>query len=313
MGNTSVFISLSIISVFLCTSVFGQYRSPRQIVGGMRVNHEDHSQIVASAVGLTNSDLNLSGRTFCSGVVVGSRSVLTAAHCVDGSNNKIEEQIFVVFGNVDQLGSGKRPRESIKVRTAFIHHKYAPEDGQRSRASNDLAILYLEKEISNRFSVAKMIRQNQRIGSNAEIILAGFGVTGGITSSDSGVLRAVNVTTRVENANRKMIVLKGPKLHGARIEEYPAGGYVYRSSAGGSCHGDSGGPSYLLHGDELILLGIITAGDVQRVARDPYGPSYCVGSSYIIDLRHYASYLLNSVKNIEEAPFNHPKGFYGEF
>ena len=279
------------------------------IVGGVDIKNSDQSEILLSSAGLTNRFLKAEGKTFCSGVIVSESIILTAAHCVDGLELNDLNSMEVVFGNTMRMyPSTKRMVPPKKIKAIFIHQSYeniSSRDDLYNKPANDIALILLDKKVNYPFKPVKIVNSTQSIGSYSHIVLAGFGVTGGLTSDDSGVLRAVDVFKTSLKEEAKTIELQGPRLDGKRIEEKNNGGYVYKEATGGSCKGDSGGPAYISKGNKFELLGVTAFGDSQRLAKNPNGPSYCVGYSYITDLRYYGNYIMNAVKTIESRYENH--------
>lgn len=287
-----------------------------KIVGGVEIRNTENTNLLLSSAGLSTPEINRENKTFCSSVILSDRFLLTAAHCVEQYRNYHTGDIIAVFGNVSDEGRAQRAIAPIKVQGIAIHQSYQKildRNKLEKVAANDLALLYLETPVPSPFRAVEIVNQHQNVSEYTNIVLSGYGVTGGLISDDSGVLRAVDVTKKFESSNTKTIELIGPKLQGNRIEENEGGGYVYKESTGGSCKGDSGGPAYIWGNGKFQLLGITAFGDSQRLASTPNGPTYCVGASFVTDLRYYSSYLSNAMKAIENGYGKYLLPFYTDF
>ena len=277
-----------------------------KVVGGIVVSNNEPSEILLSSVGLTTQKQNMLGKTFCSAVIISHRILLTAAHCVekyriDSSANLLN--LMAVFGNKENSKSDSRKSAAIRVRGIAIHKEYRQilsREKLEKHPANDIALLYLTKPIGMPFKPVRLVRTQESVSYFSHIVIAGFGVTGGLISDDSGILRAVDVSKIYENPLAKTIELEGPVLDGKRIAENDDGSYSYQVATGGSCGGDSGGPAYVWTNSGFKLLGITAFGDSQRLARNPDGPSYCVGGSFVTDLRYYERYILNAANSLEK-------------
>ncbi|MDB2447287.1 trypsin-like serine protease [bacterium] len=309
-------ISVVIVGLSVLLGSCGGQVSKTMIVGGVNITNQEKTSVLLSSVGLTTPELNRSHKTFCSAVIISKRSLLTAAHCVDKYLDYKTGQISAVFGNVVKGWGNRRLGNSIPVQGIAIHHAYQKIIDRKQlekRSANDLAILYLSREVSAPFKAVEIVSPSRVLESYSNIVLSGFGVTGGFTSDDSGELRAVDVTSKLENNDAKTIELEGPKLTGTRIEDTNDGGYVYKEATGGSCNGDSGGPAYIWQYGKFTLLGVTAFGDSQRLAKNPNGPSYCVGGSFVTDLRFYGPYIMQAAGSIENSYLNRTIHFNTKF
>jgi secreted trypsin-like serine protease len=165
------------------------------------------------------------GQVFCTGTVVGPRTVLTAAHCVEGQD---ASQFSFGFGpSQDQV------ENEIKVVAATVHPK-----ADTKQLINDVAVVTLGED-----APVAPIAMNQAMDAGwvgRTVILVGYGVSDGPSQSGAGTKRMVGVT----------------------IDQVDATTLHYTTKNGQTaCNGDSGGPAFADDGGNLVVAGITSYGD----------------------------------------------------
>jgi outer membrane autotransporter protein len=152
-------------------------------VGGV-ANYWDQTNVYSNVV-----RVQLPGGRFCTGTLVNSRTILTAAHCMLNNNGGYNGGALSVSFSPDTR-SNINPR--VTVSTAILN-AYHPS-GNDSR-SNDIALLSLSTPITN-ITPAKLLTANPGTAGFPQagdgLIVAGYGRTGtGLdTSAPDGKRRA---------------------------------------------------------------------------------------------------------------------------
>lgn len=188
--------------------------SSSAIVNGKLVRKD--SEIAKFAISWTYNQ-----SSFCSGVILSDRFILSAAHCVGGKNQ-------VKFG-IDNP-------QFIDVEEIIVHPFYRPSLlswEYPNKSVNDLALLKLKESIPSGF---RAVRIYSEINEPGDVLLIGTGK---------------------DQPNGEMGHMRYKKVS---IIDYlvQSGEWVVSQ---GACGGDSGGPLVYQKANQYILLGITSRSD----------------------------------------------------
>lgn len=183
-----------------------------------------------------------SGRQFCTGTLVGCRTVLTAAHCVCQTNGSecqpssselIDASRLLVFS---QHG-GFETVSTIRVPEEYVFG-----------TTSDVALLSLGRDVTGIRPVPRNARRSPEPGLTGTIV--GFGLTNGTREDTGGLKRrgSIETTTCAE-------VPEEP--HVCWEFDFPSS---QPGAISNTCRGDSGGPLFLNFGQGPVLAGVTSGG-----------------------------------------------------
>jgi hypothetical protein len=167
---------------------------------------------------------------FCTGVVLGPREVLTAAHCLRSTRD-----MAIVY-----LDAKGKPT-LLAVAAAEPHPLYRANAIAERQVSIDLALIETVTPLDPRFAPPRLATgDGPAIGDEA--ILAGFGVAREGTPSSGGALRSARLKVRAP-LSRILLWAEDGAAAGA-----------------GACGGDSGAPLFLADGETVAAIVAWTSG-----------------------------------------------------
>jgi len=209
-----------------------------RIIGGEEAPQEEFKYMTS---------MQFNGQHGCGASFIGSKWVLTAAHCVDGQSgpgNGME--VLIGASDFTNTSEGKR----IAVKYVYVHDEYNnPVD-----TNNDMALLELV-EIVDAPSIkviSKTEADNLKAGTLLTVTGWGNVVTDGVEYPDK--LMQVNVPL-VSNETCNLPASYDGSITDAML---CAG---YKEGGKDSCQGDSGGPLVFKRDGEYVQVGVVSFGE----------------------------------------------------
>jgi secreted trypsin-like serine protease len=159
---------------------------------------------------------------FCSGVVVGARQVLTAAHCTIPPAPSLDVVLF---------GATVEDATALVAVESWERHP----DYDAATLTHDLALVELAEEVD--VPAVTTAAPRDRVAGE-QVTVVGFGVALPLGPRDT------------------------KRMGTARIAEVASGSLRLVPAPDLPCGGDSGGPVFLAGDDELLLLATVSRGDL---------------------------------------------------
>jgi secreted trypsin-like serine protease len=180
------------------------------------------------------------GGGLCTGTILNSTTILSAAHCVQGY------QVGVIAFARDVRDLKKVPQSLLRKVVSVQGNRDFSMDAQGEH--NDVALLKFTGGLPAGFQAATVLDPSTSLSylrMVPRVVVAGFG-TVGAERDGSGILRKATMQVRGISPNAKEIYL----VHNGET----------------TCHGDSGGPAYIVVKGKYYLWGVLSRGDCSTTA-----------------------------------------------
>jgi secreted trypsin-like serine protease len=174
----------------------------------------------------------------CGGTIIGARTILTAAHCADGS---AASDLRVKYGGTDRTTLPK----SIPVTDILIHPSYAS-----SLSDSDFALLHLLDPVTQpdgapMTTFAHLSTQSPPTG--LDIRMSGWGLLSGDTSS---------LPTQLYTATLTSLEAPACNERWSDVKQVTGTMACAESTSKSFCRGDDGGPA--MDGLGAVVYGVIS-------------------------------------------------------
>jgi hypothetical protein len=203
----------------------------------------------------------------CSGAVVSPRLIATAAHCfpeaffVEENKNspvlrkvsfsKVKGEVFYRLSAKEDFFRGASVAKVVRHPSFSDDWIYkSPNAWNPSLPVNDVALVLLQEPVPYDKKAVRIVSPNYKYGIETRFLLAGYGSSGQNAENDIPTLRSAAVPFGKPLANSADIFIGEGSFDKPSEIKDPRG----------ACRGDSGGPVFLVKGNEAVLAAVIARG-----------------------------------------------------
>jgi len=172
-------------------------------------------------------------KSICSATLIGNNLVLTAAHCLGQDPRKL----LVIFTQ----NLPKATQDMARTVVGAIGHPSWKMNLQRSVDHGDIAIVKYQGSTPPGYRATTVLPNPSALKNNSAVLLVGYGVNEVTKRAGAGILR--QVMTTITNSQYSQTEVQVEQRYGRA-----------------NCHGDSGGPAFLVANGNYYLWGISSRG-----------------------------------------------------
>lgn len=176
-------------------------------------------------------------RQICTGSLLENNLILTAAHCV---HRQIQSMLIYFIQN-----SRTATKEMSRLVTGAVTHPLWVTNKNNLKDAGDMALLKYSGDAPQGYTATTFLPNPSYLLNNTPVVLAGYGVSDSRTKQGSEILR--QTATVISNNRYAYTEIQLDQRLGR-----------------GSCHGDSGGPAFIVINGTHYLWGILSRGDQDR-------------------------------------------------
>jgi secreted trypsin-like serine protease len=224
--------------------------------------------------------VNASGKAqTCTGTLIGSQIIVTAAHCV-APDLSTEKAYFIT----DLAQAANAPAEFVRnvVRAAVPSEYKAASQRGEPRYRYDIAVLKIDRPAPSFSNYMKLPEKEWDENQVPSLYVAGFGA--------ESYNKLTGVATGDFKLKAAVVARKKSDIEGI-IQ-------LDQSQGQGTCIGDSGGPAYA--GDSstgYFLIGVLSA-----VVNSSNPEQECRGVSYHVSVARWSSWISAQAMNFSQSP-----------
>lgn len=235
-------------------------RSDAPIIGGIEVKPTETPALTTVII------YDPTARALCTGTLVGNNLVITAAHCL----RNYPQNLQVVFAT----NLNKATQEMARPVVGAIAHPLWPTGRLKPKDTGDIALIKFHGTTPNGYRSATFLPNTSALRNGAPVVLSGYGISDAAKKTGFGILRQVATT------------IVNPQFSSSEVQ-------VEQRQGRGACHGDSGGPAFIVSNGVYYLWGIMSQGVQEQNAQ-------CNAFSVFTNLTIYYKWLQEAAKALSQ-------------